>query len=120
MIAKNRMWEAIYHSWKLRLVSKPKTQHSLAGNTRRPSLERQTTLYDEQSGGQRTEGTSRENRYSNYHSYYHQYSSSQEDPRYVPSPLPTLLQGGGSSQPRREHQHFFFSVFIIYFFHIFF
>ncbi|XP_063876934.1 uncharacterized protein LOC135109485 [Scylla paramamosain] len=31
------------------------------GTTRRPSLERQTTMYDEEGGGQRTEGTSREN-----------------------------------------------------------
>ncbi|KAG7169859.1 hypothetical protein Hamer_G024438, partial [Homarus americanus] len=49
------------------------------GTTRRPSLERQTTLYDDQGGGTRGDGTSRENRYSNYHSYYHQYSSSQEE-----------------------------------------
>ncbi|XP_050712304.1 uncharacterized protein LOC126996136 [Eriocheir sinensis] len=55
------------------------------GSTRRPSLERQTTLYDDQGGGQRTEGTSRENRYSNYHSYYHQYSSSQDDPSAQPA-----------------------------------
>nr|XP_045622771.1 uncharacterized protein LOC123773199 isoform X5 [Procambarus clarkii] len=31
------------------------------GNTRRPSLERQTTLYDDQGGGTRGDGTSREN-----------------------------------------------------------
>ncbi|XP_063589634.1 uncharacterized protein LOC134766632 [Penaeus indicus] len=50
------------------------------GTTRRPSLERQITLYDEQGGGTSGDVTSRENRYSNYHSYYHQYSTSQEEP----------------------------------------
>lgn len=56
---------------------------SIIGTTRRPSLERQITLYDEQGGGTSGDVTSRENRYSNYHSYYHQYSTSQEEPRYV-------------------------------------
>lgn len=43
-----------------------------SGTTRRPSLERQSTLYDEQSRGSAPDSSGRENRYTNYHNYYNQ------------------------------------------------
>ncbi|XP_076049378.1 uncharacterized protein LOC143030059 [Oratosquilla oratoria] len=50
------------------------------GPARRPSLERQNTLYDEQGSKGDVAATGRENRYSNYHSYYHQYPSCSQEP----------------------------------------